>query len=444
MSDRDVRSSGETTETIGRRLKRLRLERGLSQRELAAPGVSYAYISRIEAGTRQPSVKALRKLAAKLGVTAAYLETGSQLEPSGALELRLTDLELAVRLGEREGAAEELGQVLAEALATGERDAALRARLTLALLAKEEGDFSRAIELLEGAVEGEPFSPLERPELYAELGHAYSAAGKPELAVSLFERCVDLVRERGGDPALEARFATVLSYALSDSGEFGRAEQVVRDALQHVGDTGDSYMRVKLYWSLARLAHAENRPALALANARKAIALLEATEDTVNLARAHLLAASIMLTRGEADAADVQLDDAERMLGGTPSVGDAAMLRVKRAQVAALRGDGTGAAELARKALAAIGDDLPQERGAAYFALAEGLTLEGSLEQADDAFRRSVELLEGQHRFREATQACRAWARMLRDAGREPQALDVLDRATELGLRTAPADPVRS
>ena len=36
-------------ETVGQRLRRLRLERGLSQRQLAAPGVSYAYISRIEA-----------------------------------------------------------------------------------------------------------------------------------------------------------------------------------------------------------------------------------------------------------------------------------------------------------------------------------------------------------------------------------------------------------
>ncbi len=51
------------TETVGERLNRLRRERGLSQRELAEPGVSYAYISRIEAGTRNPSVKALRKLA---------------------------------------------------------------------------------------------------------------------------------------------------------------------------------------------------------------------------------------------------------------------------------------------------------------------------------------------------------------------------------------------
>lgn len=68
----------EVKETVGERLKRLRLERELSQRDLACPGVSYAYISRIEAGTRDPSMKALRKLAEKLGVTTAYLETGSE------------------------------------------------------------------------------------------------------------------------------------------------------------------------------------------------------------------------------------------------------------------------------------------------------------------------------------------------------------------------------
>src|SRR5216110_2881960 len=95
-------------ETIGQRLKRLRLDRHMSQRELAAPGVSYAYISRIEAGSRQPSVKALRKLAAKLGVAADYLETGSELDPAAARELRLSDLELAIRLGNASGAEQEL------------------------------------------------------------------------------------------------------------------------------------------------------------------------------------------------------------------------------------------------------------------------------------------------------------------------------------------------
>src|SRR2546430_3435450 len=81
-----------STETIGERLKRLRLARGMSQRELASPGVSYAYISRIEAGTRQPSVKALRRLAAKLGITAEYLETGSHPRPGEGRELLLSDL----------------------------------------------------------------------------------------------------------------------------------------------------------------------------------------------------------------------------------------------------------------------------------------------------------------------------------------------------------------
>jgi len=66
---------------VGQRIKRLREERGLSQRDLAEPGVSYAYVSRIEDGQRTPSAKALRKLAEKLGTTALYLETGDVSAP---------------------------------------------------------------------------------------------------------------------------------------------------------------------------------------------------------------------------------------------------------------------------------------------------------------------------------------------------------------------------
>jgi transcriptional regulator with XRE-family HTH domain len=64
-------------ETVGERIRRLRGERGLSQRELSEPGLSYAYLSRIETGQRVPSEKALRKLATKLGVTPLYLELDS-------------------------------------------------------------------------------------------------------------------------------------------------------------------------------------------------------------------------------------------------------------------------------------------------------------------------------------------------------------------------------
>src|SRR5436190_9464408 len=94
-------------ETIGARLRRLRLERRLSQRDLSSPGVSYAYISRIEAGARTPSVKALRMLATKLAVSVEYLETGRDVRESEERELKLTDAELALRLDNDVAAAEE-------------------------------------------------------------------------------------------------------------------------------------------------------------------------------------------------------------------------------------------------------------------------------------------------------------------------------------------------
>ncbi|MEO5574956.1 MAG: helix-turn-helix transcriptional regulator [Gaiellaceae bacterium] len=61
---------------VGRRLKDARLAAGLSQRQLSFPGCSAAYISRLEAGDRVPSLQLLRKLAVKLNADEQYLATG--------------------------------------------------------------------------------------------------------------------------------------------------------------------------------------------------------------------------------------------------------------------------------------------------------------------------------------------------------------------------------
>jgi len=60
----------------GKRISDRRHELGLTQREIATKSVSYAYVSRIEAGTRSPSWAALLELAEKLDSTALYLATG--------------------------------------------------------------------------------------------------------------------------------------------------------------------------------------------------------------------------------------------------------------------------------------------------------------------------------------------------------------------------------
>ncbi|MDE3024132.1 MAG: helix-turn-helix domain-containing protein [Acidobacteriota bacterium] len=420
-------------ETIGQRLKRLRLERGLSQRELAAPGVSYAYISRIEAGTRQPSVKALRKLAGKLGVTADYLESGSELDAESARELRLADLELAIRLGDADGSEPALKQILADAEAAADAPSAFRARVALAAVREEQNDLAAAIELLEAAVGQEFVQPTEHVDVFSQLGRAYSAVGRTAQAVELFEMCLDASTN---SPSAEARFALMLSYALTDAGEVARAEDVVRDALAHVGDTDDPYMRVRLYWSMARVADAEGRPSLALANIRKAIALLEMTEDALNLGRAHSVAARLLVERGKGPEATEHLDRAERLLGVSPSPTDIVELKIQRSRIARLDGDTEGAILFARQALAI--ESMPADRGYALAVLADGLALKGEAAEADAAYREAVEILEAEGRFRPAANTARSWGNMLRAGGDEARALDALDRAAELGMRAAP------
>jgi transcriptional regulator with XRE-family HTH domain len=275
-------------ETIGQRLRRLRHERGLSQRELASPGVSYAYISRIEAGARRPSVKALRMLARKLGVSADYLETGSEIRDVEERELRIADAELGLRLDEDTGRAENaLLQLHEEAVAAGDAIAASRVSLALGLASAAAGRNAEAIERLEAGLEVSPVPPSLRPEVFATLGHAYGAASRPDLAVELFERCLgEIAEDAPDDGATHARFAQYLGDALRELDELERAQSVLDAALERVDEVTDVYARVRLYRSLSQLNVARGRPLTALEYMRRALALLAVTDDLEVLTRA--------------------------------------------------------------------------------------------------------------------------------------------------------------
>jgi transcriptional regulator with XRE-family HTH domain len=437
-------SEASSAETIGARLKRLRLQRGLSQRDLSSPGVSYAYISRIEAGARTPSVKALRKLAQKLKVSVEYLETGRDIREVDDRELRLADAELELRLTDDFSEAErKLERILSEATSAGDMASAIRARVALGLAAAQRGSHLEAVERLESAVgdEGAP-APQHRPDVYTTLGQAYAALGAPDRAVRLFENCLEQVREAvPEDAAAQIRYATFLSYALADSGDYQRAGDVVREALAQADEGVDPYTRVRLYWSLARLRAIEGRSAEALEYIRSAIALLKATDDTVTLARAYLLAAGVELRNEAADDARHHLELAEQLLGSSPEKVDLGMLRIGQSRLAALEGNGAAAVERARDALALLGDFHGDTQGAAVHALARALALLGDDTGALDAYRRAVDLLTAHGRRADAGEAALEWANFLRERGREDEAEPILRRAYDLGVtaETAPA-----
>ena len=155
-----------------------------------------------------------------------------------------------------------------------------------------------------------------RPDVYATLGQSYAALGAADRAARLFERCLEEVKEqRAADLTVRVRYATLLSYALSDAGEYDRARSVVTDALQEAGSLGDPHTRIRLLWAVSRVAAIEGRSAEALQHIRKAMALLEATDDTLQLARGYLLAAGIESNEKRADETRELLSAAERLLG---------------------------------------------------------------------------------------------------------------------------------
>jgi len=423
-------------EGVGARLKRLRVERGFSQRDLSSPGVSYAYISRIEAGARTPSVKALRKLSQKLGVSVEYLETGRDIRDVDDRELRLTDAELELRLeDDTRGAEQKLEKLLDESRAAGDSTSATRAAIGLGFAAAHRGNHLDAVERLETALAQSPPSPQMRPDVYSTLGQSYAALGAADRAARLFERCLDEVKETApAELTIRVRYATLLSYALSDAGDYDRARSVVMDALQEAGSLGDPHSRIRLLWAVSRVAAIEGRSAEALQHIRKAMALLEATDDTLQLARGYLLAAGIESSEKRVDETRELLSAAERLLAPHAEPRDVGMLRIGQSRLATLEGDGARAVETARDALAIFGDSHGDEQGAACWALASGLMLQGDLETADTTYRRAIDLMTVHGRRHSAGQASLEWASHLQEQGRGDEAEPILRRAYDLGV----------
>ena len=432
-------------ESIGARLRRLRVERGFSQRDLSEPGVSYAYVSRIEAGARHPSLKAIRILATKLGVSPEYLETGAETPRAYDRELRLSDAELALRLGDEvDQAAHAFRALVGEARESTDVAAEVRARIGLGLALAHQGEYAEAIAHLERAVGSPAVTPCSRPDVYAALGRSYRALGEGRRAVGLFERALAELREAAPeDRAVELRLRSLLSCALADVGELTRARSTLLDAAEP-GEPGlDARGRVTAYRSLARVAAGDGQPVAAMVHMRRAIGLLESSEDTLELARAHLHTAELLLLEDRAEEAGPHLERADRLLELGAERTDLGALRTQQAHRAVRIGAADDAIELATDALVYLGEEAA-DQGGAWHALGAAQALKGEVDAASESLRRAVELLRDRGEWREAMAAYRIWARALREAGRNQEAFDVIEQATLLTLRNAGTSPRRS
>jgi tetratricopeptide (TPR) repeat protein len=410
----------------GLRLKEARQRAGVSQRRLAFPGCTAAYISRIEAGDRIPSLQLLRELGRRLGVSADWLATGSDATlPESE---RLLEAEVALRLDDLDRARGLYEEALAQAVLPRDRAGATAG---LGQIAFRAGDPKTSIALLEEALDLYGDEATQHPAAADTLGRAYARVGEPESAIAIFQRFLDAARERG-DQVETIRFAVLLANAHIDGGNFDAAEELIEHGLVLADEWNDPIVRARLYWSQSRLHAEQGDAAVAARYARRALEIIEMTEHTYYTARAHQLLAHVELDRGRPDAALEVLERAKPLIAETGNPLERAEYALEEARALAALGRKEEAAALAMGVSGAIAEANPQDAGRAYALLAAVHESLGDTARARELYELAAELLE-RTPSRYLVDVLSKLAALLEAEGRQDEALEVLKRA--VGVR---------
>jgi tetratricopeptide (TPR) repeat protein len=360
-------------------LRALREQRGLSLRQIAFPGCSPSYLSRVESGDRVASLTILAELARRLDTSIEEL-LGRSLD-GRVSEADLAAAEVAARLGDPRAGA-DLESLLAGARSLGDQRAESRALEYLGLLALDTRDDARAVELLEQARACGPAPPSarERPALYRALGRAHAGTGDLIQAAAVLQAAFDEVCAEPVDAALMVQFGSYLANAYTDRGRFSDAEQVLTRVLRHERDI-DGANLLRLDWALARTYAEQGQSRVAELYAHRVLARIERGEELRAQGHAHLLIAGVLLDQGEAERAGTHLDHAERLLTEEAPV-ELALLSYERSRESLVRGDFDAAKEHAQAALRQTEATEPGYAGMAYGLLAEVALAGGQLDDA--------------------------------------------------------------
>jgi tetratricopeptide (TPR) repeat protein len=414
---------------VGLRLKAARERAGLSQRQLAFPGCTAAYISRLEAGARVPSLQMVNQLAVRLDVTGQWLATG--VDPTTVEPTELLEAEVALRLGEYD----EAERHYRAHLTPGDpaRAAALAGLGQIAFRAER---IEEAIDLLQQALDARNGRTLTDPGAIDTLGRAYAISGAMESSVALLERAVAEAREAQASVE-ELRFSVLLANALIDIGAFGRAETALASVIRIAEGIGDPVTTARVFWSQSRLHTMRREPELAGRYARRALEILERTENDSYVGMAYHLLAYSEIEAGEFGDALGLLARGRELFGPELGQRDEARFSIEEARAYMGLGRHNDAAVAARRVLAASDAMQPADRGRAFVTLGDVFLAAGESQRARSLFEQGLELLL-QHGRRHALEAGRRLADLLESEGETDAALQVLKRASE-GASFAPA-----
>jgi tetratricopeptide (TPR) repeat protein len=387
---------------IGTRLRKLRTTRGLTQKELAAPKYTHAYVSTIESGRRHPSREALEHFAGKLGVDPDELETGRPADLPARLELRLQEARIQLSEGRHEAADAALVAIGKEAKRFGLIRIRARAEEGRGLIRERRGEPEAAIEHYQRSEEilsSEP--PTTKTDAITGKARAFQALGDVRYAIHILESQRDALSRDGlDDPDSAAAIHATLLDAYLDAGLHRRAVESAAE-LDRLGPRLTEPRRVALmHLHVAHLHLVQGRPDDALRSLQRVEDANRQLNFRTERGFAHL-ARGIVLSREERyDEARAELEESRAIFEATADQKDLVRALCELGRLERMVGRAERALDLLETGIALIGDtdaailaETHRELGIALFQL-DPARAEKHLRISIDVYERSEQLVE--------------------------------------------------
>ncbi|GAB3149873.1 helix-turn-helix domain-containing protein [Micromonospora sonneratiae] len=245
--------------SLGDRIRALRHDRGLTQRQLAEPRYTRAFLAAVESGIRVPTDSALQHIAARLGVDPDDLRHGRPPGIATKLASALTNARQRLFQGEVEEAARvgANGYELAGRYALPELRS--QAAYLLGEVALQRGETSTAAAEFDRALD---LLPAGRPDLRAAVvarqAYCRFVGGETMAAVAMLEDELRAVRAAPvTDPDAEVRLLSMLMYIFLELDWRNRARQLEREACPLLPHVVNQEWVARFYSTAAQLRQAD-------------------------------------------------------------------------------------------------------------------------------------------------------------------------------------------
>ena len=289
---------------VGMRLKAARTRAGLTQRALAEPRYTKAYISALENGLIKPSMAALRFLARRLGTVPGEFLADEDTH------WRRIEAELRLASGDWQAAADRFQAIL------DEEPAGLERGMCLLGVAEATYRLGRPVETIAAATEAQALLVASRHEVEARratywLAAGHHAADDPARARALYEELLAVQAGVDTDPDLRVRTLIALATVVTHGGDPKSAIGLLEEA-KALGVDLDDRRRATLLHSLAYSHRLAGDLEVAIRTAIESLALFRAIDARGETALIANELAMIYLDLGNLSAAERHAADARK------------------------------------------------------------------------------------------------------------------------------------